>query len=121
MKLFINYLKYSSLFLIIELFLTFIMSILNLLGVTSGITTLLIFIFNILLFFILNIYNAKSKMKNGYLEGLLLGIIYIILMAIIKLLFFNNIFNISTIIYYLILLLISIIGGMFGINKRSNK
>ncbi len=116
----INYLKYISIFLIIELALTFIMSLLNLLGVTSGLTSLLIFICNILLFFILNLFNAREKEKKGYLKGLLLGSIFILIMIIIKIIFYGNSFNISTIIYYSTLLLISIIGGMFGINKKSN-
>ena len=114
----INYLKFISIFLIMELAITFIMSLLNLLGVQSGITSLIIFIFNIILIFILSFINAKKKTKNGYLEGLLLGIIFIFIMILIKLILFNSNFNIATILYYLILIITSIIGGMFGINKK---
>ncbi len=117
-KLF-NYLKFLSIFLILELMITFLVSLLNLIGVNSGITTIILFIFNIILFFILNFINAKNIKKKGYLEGIILGLIFIFLMFLIKIIFFNSSFNISTLIYYIILLLVSILGGMFGVNKKS--
>ena len=55
MKKTVNYLKYISIFLIIELMLTFAISLLNLLGTNSGITTIILLICNIILFFILNL------------------------------------------------------------------
>lgn len=117
---FINYLKFVGIFIIIELALTFIMSLLNLLGVSSGITSLIIFVSNIIIFIILNILNSKTKKKNGYLEGLLLGIIFILVMILIKVILFSSPFTIATLIYYLILLVASIFGGMIGINKKND-
>lgn len=115
----LNYLKYISIFLIVELMITFIISLLNLLGINSGITTIILLICNILLFFILNFINAKNIKKKGFLEGIILGMIFIFLMIIIKILLFDNSFKISTFIYYLILFITSIFGGMFGVNKKS--
>ena len=63
----INYLKFVSIFLIIELMITFIISLLNLLGVNSGITTIIMFICNLLLFFIL-----KKQFSHCYMTELLL-------------------------------------------------
>ena len=120
MKKLVNYLKFIGIFLIIELAITFIMSLLNLLGISSGITSLIIFIFNIILFFILNFLNAKKTIKRGFLEGLILGLIFISIMFLIKIVLFDNSFNIATIIYYIILLVTSVLGGMFGINKKSD-
>ena len=119
-KLF-NYLKFISIFLISELMLTFIISLLNLLGVNSGITSIILFISNIIIFFILNFFNASIVRKKGFLEGIKLGLIFIILMVLIKIILFNNSFNISTIIYYIILFITSIFGGMIGVNKKSNQ
>lgn len=116
----INYLKFIGIFLTIELAITFVMSLFNLLGASSGITSLIIFILNIIIFFALSFINAKKKQKRGYLEGLFIGLIFILLMYLIKLIIVNNSFNIATIIYYIILLLSSILGGMFGINKKSD-
>ena len=55
----INYLKFISIFLILELMFTFITSLLNLIGLNSGITTIILFILNLLLFFILSFVNAS--------------------------------------------------------------
>ena len=117
-KLF-NYLRYIPIFIIFELLITFITSLLNLIGLNSGITQIIILISNIILFFILNYLNALRKKKRGLLEGVILGLIFIILMIIIKLSLFNNSLSVTTIIYYTILIIVSLIGGMFGVNKKS--
>lgn len=61
------------------------------------------------------ILGTKSN-KLGYIEGLKLGLIITITFLIITLL--TKSFAIKTLIYYLILLLSSILGGMLGINKK---
>ena len=121
MKKAINYAKLVGIFLIIELMLTFIMSLLNLIGLNSGITTIIMLICNLILFFTLNFYNAFKIKKKGFLEGIILGCIFIALMFIIKTILFKPHFTISTFIYYLILLITSIFGGMMGVNKKSDK
>lgn len=117
----LNYLKFISIFLIIELMITFIMSLLNLIGINSGITTIIMLACNLILFFTLNYFNAFKSKKRGFLEGIILGLTFIFLMIIIKLILFNASFGISTFIYYLILFITSILGGMFGVNKKSDK
>lgn len=116
----INYLKFISIFLILELMITFIVSLLNLFGINSGISAIIMLICNLLIFFILNYLNAFKLKKKGFLEGMLLGFIFIILMFIIKIILFDNSFSISSFIYYLILFITSILGGMFGVNKKNN-
>lgn len=61
------------------------------------------------------ILGTKSN-KLGYLEGLKLGIIIIIIFLIISLL--TKSFILKSLIYYLILSLSSILGAMIGINKK---
>ena len=117
----LNYLKFLSVFIILELAITFITSLLNLLGISSGITALLLFVSNIIIFFVLSFKNAILAKKNGYLEGLILGIIFIFTIFLIKVVLFNFEITIASIIYYLILLIISIVAGMFGANKKSEK
>lgn len=115
-----NYLKFISIFLILELMITFIISLLNLIGINNGITTIILLICNIILFFILNYFNAFKK-KKGFLQGIILGLIFILLMIIIKIILFSNTFYLSTFTYYLILFITSIFGGMIGVNKKSDK
>ncbi len=119
MNKFINYLRFSGIFLILELFITFIVSILSLLGLNSGITSIIMFISNIIIFFILTFFNAVKLKKKGLIEGLILGAIFIVLMLIINIILFRSHLRISTIIYYIILLIVSMLGGMIGVNKKS--
>ena len=118
LKKLINYAKFTCIFLIIELMITFLASLLNLLGVNSGVTTIILLICNLIPFFLLNYFNAIKIGKKGYLEGIILGFIFLFLMFLIKLILFHNSFNISTMIYYIILVITSILGGMMGVNKH---
>lgn len=65
------------------------------------------------------ILGEKSENK-GYLEGIKFGFITSILFFIISFLAFDQKMTTSSFIYYLILIITSSVGAMFGINKRSN-
>lgn len=116
MKNLLKYLGYYTLFLITLVFIT---SLLNLIGVNSTITNLLIFIFNISLFFIFGLKNGKKASNKGYLAGLKIGGLFLLILIIISLFTSKNIFSLSTFIYYLVLILASTLGGSLGINKKS--
>lgn len=116
MKNLLKYLGYYTLFLITLVFIT---SLLNLIGVNSTITNFLIFIFNISLFFIFGLKNGKKAINKGYLAGLKVGGLFLLVLIIISLFTSKNIFSLSTFIYYLILILASTLGGSLGINKKS--
>ena len=116
-----NLLKYLGFYSIFLLLLVFITSLLNLIGVNSSITNLMIFIFNILAFFIFGFKNGKNVSNKGYLAGLKLGGLFLLLLIIISLFTAKNIFSLSTIIYYIALLLASILGGSIGINKKKSE
>lgn len=111
------------------------------LGITLGLTIAFAFFVNILNYFDLlsmNTYKViivlttavsaavgsyilgKKTDRKGYLEGIKFGIILILLMWIISFLAFDQSFSISSIIYYLIFIITSSIGSMFGINKKTN-
>ena len=116
MKNLLKYLGYYTLFLITLVFIT---SLLNLIGVNSTITNFLIFIFNISLFFIFGLKNGKKASNKGYLAGLKVGGLFLLVLIIISLFTSKNIFSLSTFIYYLVLILASTLGGSLGINKKS--
>ena len=59
--------------------------------------------------------GAKNKAK-GYIEGIKYGLIWVILFVIICLI--CKVFDWTSIIYYFILLFISILGSILGINKK---
>ena len=68
--------------------------------------------------FLLSYSMGKEKEKNGYIEGIIQGLITIILFLLINIIFKQNITG-SNLIYYLFILLISISGSILGINKKT--
>ena len=63
-------------------------------------------------------YMGKKATKKGFFEGLKLGIIFSILLIIFNYLAFNNSFKLKYILFYLILIITSILGSMIGINRK---
>lgn len=59
---------------------------------------------------------GKSTSKKGYIEGIKYSIIWIILFLLFNLITKN--FTIISLLYFAILLFISILGSILGINKR---
>lgn len=113
-----KYIKLTGIFLIVELLITFIISLLNLIGLNGGITSIILLILNVIIFFIFAFYNGKNSKEKGYLTGLVISLLFIFLMFTINSILNGLTMKTSTIIYYLILILVSIIGGTIGINKK---
>lgn len=111
------FLKEIGFYLIFLCILIIICSLLNLIGINETITNAIIFIFNTVMFIIIGIKTGKLAKKQGYLAGLKNGAILIIILSIINIIVKN--FSITTMIYYIILLLCSSFGGMIGINKKN--
>lgn len=115
---FIKTVGYYILFLILIIF---ICSLLNLIGINSTITNLFLFIFNVVLFLIYGFkFGIKSKEK-GLIAGLKISLVLLLILIIINLILIRNIFNMTTLIYYLVLLLSGSFGGMLGINKKKEE
>ena len=112
-----NFIKYIGYYLIFLILLIIICSLLNLIGVNETITNALIFIFNSIMFLILGIRNGHLALKQGYVVGLKTGGFLILILIILNL--FIKRFSITSIIYYMILLLCSTLGGILGINKKN--
>ena len=75
----------------------------------------------VLLSLFINAYIlGKSSTKYGLIEGLKLGAIVLVIMFILKIIT-NSSFDIRTLIYSFILILISSLGLVIGINKKENK
>ena len=100
---------------IITLFIT-LFSYFNLLS--TEIISISYFIIILLSIFISSyILGTKSKEK-GYLEGLKLGGLIILIFLLLTVIFDK--FTIKSLVYYVILTLTSILGSMIGINKNNN-
>lgn len=117
MKYLLKCLGFYAIFLVL---LVFICSLLNLIGVNSSITNLMIFLFNVAAFLFFGIKAGSKASSKGYIAGLKISGLFLLLLFIINLFTLDKIFKLSTIIYYLILLLVGTFGGMLGINKKAN-
>ncbi len=104
--------------LIPTLLMMFIITLLNYIGIMSY-KILSIFKYIILFIFILiGSYRFGFKNKNkGLFEGIKFGLIIILIFILLNLLFKGS-FSIKSIIYYGIILVTSIFGGILGKNKR---
>ncbi len=111
-------LKQIGFYLIFLILLTFFCSLLNLIGLNSTITNLILFIFNASMFLILGYKRGIKSANKGYYAGLKMGLILLLILVIINLIVSQRFFTTSTIIYYIVLLLCSIFGGMLGISRK---
>lgn len=103
-------------FIIIALFIITLLNYFNILG--YKLTIYLKFIISIIAFFIGGIMIGYRSNKKGWLEGIKFSLIIILFMIIITLLL--NEFEYKALIFYVILLISSVIGSMFGITKNKD-
>lgn len=75
------------------------------------------FIYIVGLFMFNGFIIGKNSERKGYLSGLLIGLFNIILILILAMIF-RAFPEIKSLIYFVILLLSSTLGGMFGINFK---
>lgn len=121
-----NYLKIlgKSFIYIISILLisTFVITILNYFNIFNGkIVTFFKIVIALISMFVGGFIIGKNSKQKGWLEGLKLGIIILIILFIINYLILKQSFDIKNLIYYLILLSSIIFGSMIGINKKTNK
>ncbi len=118
MKKYNFYFKNFGLFIGLEIFIVFICSLLNLLGINTSITTIILLVLNALIFIIFGFNHGIRGKKKGFITGITTGVLLITLLVLINILFFKSGFNINQVLYYLILILSSTLGGMFGKAKK---
>lgn len=87
-------------------------------NVSESFITILIMIINLLNFIMLGFSYSKNKESKGYLQGIKIGLLELLFINILSLIIYGFYFNLSKLIYYIILLTGSIIGAIFGINKK---
>lgn len=87
--------------------------------ISYKIVSIFSFIFMCILFLISGFSLGKKSEKKGYLTGLFIGTINILLILLISLIL-RSFPSLKSLIYFAVLLLSSTLGGMFGINKKNN-
>ena len=115
-----KYLKSLGYIFSLIITLTFLVTILNYIGLFKGtFFTLLKFIIPAISMCIGGVIVGKNSEKKGWLNGLKIGVIAILIIILVSIIA-RNTFNIKNIIYYIILLAICVFGSMIGISKKNN-
>jgi len=116
-KRYLKYILTTTLSILILLFLLTIIYYFNLIKPnTFNLLKLLIILLTIL---INSLLLGKESNKKGYLEGIKLGSLIVILIFILTIIFSK--FEFKNLIYYLLILITSTLGSMIGINKKKTK
>lgn len=114
-----NFSKSLSISILLFLILTLFVTTLNYFNILSingiNISKIIIPIISILSG---SFYMGTNVKNRGWLEGIKLSSLVILILLIINLLIFKNNFAIKNLIYYLIILISSMVGSMIGINKK---
>lgn len=121
MKSLIRYAKLGGIFLGVILIVAFIFGLLNLIGVSYKLTSLLSIIVMIMIFLIIGIIEGMNTDKKGFIAGFKIGLVFLIIILLVNLILFQNPFKLSRIIYYVILLFSSVFGAMIGINRKKKE
>lgn len=120
MKYFKKILKALIITIFSILILTLIMTSLNYFNIISGKVMIISkIIIPLVSLAIGGFILGKGANKNGWLEGLKLGLIITFLIIIGNLIFSQSL-TIKDLIFYLLLLFSSMFGSMFGINMKKN-
>ena len=115
----IKYLKSLAYVLVSMLLLNLIISILYYFNlINSNIINYLKLLIVALSMLIGGFTIGKESDQKGWLEGIKIATLIIIIFFIISYLGFDQGINIKTIIYYFILICSSTLGGLIGINKK---
>lgn len=116
-----NYLRGIVYFYILLIIYLIIITTLNYFNVFSYQTISIInFISMIILFMVIGFSIAIKSQKKGYINGLIIGGFNIVLFLFLAFIL-GDAPKLTAGIYFLILLLSSTIGGMFGINYKTKK
>lgn len=103
--------------LILTLFIT-ILSYFNIMG--DKVVSIFKIIIPIISLLIGGFYIGKRSIKKGFIEGLKLGLIFCIVLAIFNYLGLGISFKVKYLLFYLILIVTSVLGSMIGINRKKS-
>lgn len=102
--------------IIISTFLITILNYFNIIG--SKIVTILKILIILIAMFVGGYLIGKNSKQKGWLEGLKLSGIVIVILILFKYLGLQDKFSINHLIYYLILIISCTLGSMIGINRK---
>ncbi len=114
-KKFLINMAYFLLSIIVYLLVITTLAHFNVIGYKT--VSLISFIYVIALFMFNGFILGKNSERKGYLSGLIIGLLNLTLILILAMIF-RSFPEVKSLIYFIILLLSSTLGGMFGINFK---
>ena len=116
-----KYLKSLGICFVLLLFLNLLITLLNYINIVNlQFINVFSYVIAFISCFISSLYLGKNSNNTGYIEGIKLGLIIIIIFILINYLLINSVFKLNNIIIYIIILISSIIGSMLGINLKKD-
>ena len=116
MNAFFKYVKSLIIFLSSIVIIPIFLTIFDLFKIETN--KIIVIIIGAILMFIIGLLMGKKSESRGYLNGLLLSVISILILVLLSLIFRFSL-NINSLIYYVILILSTVIGSVLGINKKA--
>lgn len=95
-----------------------VISLLYYLLFSSKIVNVLTFIYMVMVFFFFGFHTGKKAENRGFLAGLKIGILLLLVLLLFNLCFYQTGFKIIRIIYYMVLIFASVVGATLGINRK---
>lgn len=119
MKKILKYLKCIGWIIVINSILSFILTLLHYFDVFSPNTIKTLKLLSVILSMLIGgIYIGRKSNKKGYLEGVKIGLVFIVLIFLFTLISKN--FAFKSLIYYFIILISSTVGAMIGIQIKKD-
>lgn len=113
----INYLKSLGYTFGIVIISTLIITIFNYFNILNGLTFKIVkIIIPLISIFIGSFLLGKNSNKKGYIEGIKYGLICTIIFLLVNI--FTKNLHLTTILFFILILLISIFGSIIGINRK---
>lgn len=119
MKTLINKNKLLFKYLLIIMILSILFTTLEYIGLSYKFLTTLLLIMNLCLTYLYSYKYAVRSTSKGYKSGIKSGITLISTLVVLNIITLNKI-NYKTIIYYLIIMLVSIASSIISKNKQKN-
>lgn len=97
---------------------SFLLSILNYFLLASKTTHIIGLFYLLIVCIVLSFLTSKKSNSRGIITGLKNGFLFIGILLLINLVFFQSPFKFMRLFYYIILVFASIFGAIFGVNTK---
>lgn len=84
----------------------------------SKVTNIFMFSYMTIVFLVFGYARGKKIENRGFIEGLKIGFLFLILLLFFNLIIYQTEFKIIRIIYYMVLVFASVVGATIGINRK---